>query len=948
MIQQGILDFTGSYGKKAKKKESGLSDLIVLREKKELDIALCSLDAHRIKISHVYDKLSSLSNSRTRLLPHQLEATHRVASAFRPRFILGDEVGLGKTIEAGLVMKELILRRAYKRVFVAVPAPLTVQWLQEMKNKFNEDFVILNRKNYAEISASWKDHPRIITSIDFVKNPRYGEDILKEKWDIAVFDEAHRLRRDYFKSTKAYAFAEAMANQTDALLLLSATPFRGKLEELYFFIKLVDPHLLGPYNSFVQEYVMPSRDGHVNEKAMADLRDKISRVLVRRRKVEVGGFTKRFACTIRFDLTPEERLFYDATTDYVKREYNLALQKKNRAIGFVMIVFQKLLDSSTRALLRALERRKAMLEQRMHGIGSAMGYAAGNPFLRDNSDSDSMDPDSLMEYIEELDDLEDLTGEMDSEYSPEMTLKDMRREILTLSHLIELGRSIRQDKKLIKLKDTMLKLRKQGHKKFIVFTQFRSTQDYITEELSKDFRITPFHGSLNIQEKEDAVAEFKADSEIFLSTEAGGEGRNLQFCNCLINYDLPWAPLKVEQRIGRIHRFGQEKDVYIFNFSTKDTVAERVLEVLEQKIKLFEESIGPSDSILGAVEDDGNFQRFLMQFVTGVKTKADFEAELESMMHIAETGYTKINELVTPQLVDFNLDDYYAYTKSNRKLENDEIEQIVLDYLELSSDDTYTLKINTARRKKGERAPGEYLLIENDGAPRASSFQSESALENDRLDFLAVGHPLVDRSLEYFLKNDYRKSVLILPETAELKKGYHFIALVHYRNGLSRSDLFGCSLLDDGSVEMHQELPFSPGFRTSKFQYELDRLRMSRMNEIDSDKLELAWEKARKLMIAESSQMGENLKEKLHSIFKKEEYKLEISYFKKIRNLEEKRDRQKMRYHQEPKTENRSVLTRTENELVRTRQEMEIHLERIRREGRVETELDLLQVFCVV
>ncbi len=248
---------------------------------------------------------------------------------------MADEVGLGKTIEAGLAMKELMFRRGLKRVLVVAPSPLLVQWQQEMRNKFNEDFAIVRRRNFITNGEDhWRNFNKVITSIDFIKNPVYAEEILKVKWDIVVFDEAHRLRRDYSKITRGYLFAEKISRKTECLLLLTATPFRGKLEELFYLLHLVDPNILGPYHTFVNDYVIGGK---------TDLKEKISKVLLRRRKVEVGGFTKRFAKTVQIDLSPIERQFYEETTDYVKREYNMAMGTKNRAVGFVMIVFQKLL-----------------------------------------------------------------------------------------------------------------------------------------------------------------------------------------------------------------------------------------------------------------------------------------------------------------------------------------------------------------------------------------------------------------------------------------------------------------------------------------------------------------------------------------------------------------------------------------------------------------------------
>jgi len=883
----------------------------------EYNLAFGVLDAYRIKINHIYDKLTSVSNSRTRLLPHQIEATHRIVNSIRPRFILADEVGLGKTIEAGLIMKELILRKGYERVFVAVPAPLVVQWQQEMKNKFNEEFTIVSRRNFSQVAASWQKHKKIITSIDFIKNEKYANEALQVKWDVVVFDEAHRLRRDYSKVTRSYTFAEKISQKAGVLLLLSATPFRGKLEELFYLIRLVDPHILGPYSSFIQEYTKENT---------GDLREKISKVLVRRRKVEVGGFTKRFATTIRFDLSPDERIFYDETTNYVRREYNLAMQQQNRAVGFVMIVFQKLLDSSTRALLRALERRKIMLEQRIHGPSLLM--------QPDASFETEFDPDAF-------DDCEDPDVDFDSiENRTLRSIRDTRKELMTINHLLSLGRRIKTDRKLQRLKETLLKLKKEGHKKFIIFTQFRSTQEYIAEQLDM-FQVTQFHGSLNMQQKEDAIQEFRNTTEILICTEAGGEGRNLQFGNVLINYDLPWSPLKIEQRIGRIHRFGQAKDVYIFNFSTRDTVAERVLEVLEEKIKLFEESIGASDPLLGAVEDETDFEGKFMQFVTGVKTKKEFDQELQDKLRLAESGYRKLNELVTPACVDFNLDDYYDYTRKRRSVDNNDIEELTLNYLALVNRSEFMLqRVDDPSRR------AEYNLLQN-GAARPATFRSEVALENDSIEFLANGHPLVETAIRHFLNHPGRRSIQLFPAQNGLATGYYFIYLCRFLNGLSRTELLSCLV-----PEQHPTRPVIPdeilipaGIRFEKlppgFGYNLDITG-------ETEAIEKARTVSEAALQIEVDSRAEKLKERTHSVFKKEEYKLEISYGKKLRQIDEKRDRHKLAYRMNPTSETRAVLTRTENEFMKAKQEMEEHIRKVRSESRIETRLQLLQVYRIV
>ncbi len=888
---------------------AGIGTPVEIRDTAGLVFAAGVLDSYRIRLQHAFDKLSSLSNSRTRLLPHQIEATHRVVEAVRPRFILADEVGLGKTIEAGLVMKELIFRRGYRRVFVAVPAPLIVQWQQEMRSKFNEDFFILNRKTWHD--GSWKGRERIITSIDFIKNERYAKSVCEKRWDIVVFDEAHRLRRDYSKVTHAYSFAEKMAEQCEALLLLTATPFRGKLEELFFLVRLVDPHVLGPFSSFIQEHVLdPDRDP-------GGLREKIGKILIRRRKIEVGGFTKRNARTIRFELSPDERTFYDATTEYVKREYNLALREKDNAVGFVMIVFQKLLDSSTRALLSALEKRKHMLESVLSG--------------------------PISQYIEEDEDEDDWFDDENPEDRPltgeerrRKTASEIRKEVLILKQLTHLGRSVKQDRKLQKLRETLLKLRKEGHAKFIIFTQFRTTLEYLAEQLP-EFRVVVFHGSLSLHEKEAAITKFRLEDEVLICTEAGGEGRNLQFASILFNYDLPWSPLKIEQRIGRIHRFGQKSDVFIFNFSTRDTVAERVLEVLETKIRLFEESIGPSDALLGAIQDEAEFQKGFMSWIAGRKTKREWNDDLDARLKMAKDGYSILNELLAPKLLDFNLHDYYEFTRQAREIDNDAIERITRMYLELYPEAAFALEADSdpAVRKKGVLTLVD--LIHNIRHP--ATFRSDTSLEREDLEFLAVGHPLVDRALNFFLLSPGQKTIARLAAPSETGAGVYFIFLCRTTAGRGHAELLSCFVPDhrEGDAFIPEDLLVSresllrsrplPGIALQPQSYE--------------DVYQTAFEKVEGKAKTRAAEVAAGV----HGLVEKEEIKLEVSFGKKIRSLEEKRDIQKLRVRTHTGPEHRALLAKIENQLDRARVDKARAIARIRSLDCPDVSVSLLQTY---
>ena len=866
----------------------------VYEKEEKPDSMKLSLMASELKFTHLYDKLSSLSNSRTRLLPHQIESTYIVANSLQPRFILADEVGLGKTIEAALVMKEMIFRRGYKKVLVIAPSPLLIQWQQELKNKFNEDFTVVKRKNFVQSGDNhWRNFKKVITSIDFIKNPKYSDEILKTKWDIVIFDEAHRLRRDYNKITRAYLFAEKISRKTECLLLLTATPFRGKLEELFYLIHLIDPNILGPYQTFINDYVIGNKQ---------DLKEKISKVLLRRRKVEVGGFTKRFAKTVRIELTPIERQFYDEMTDYVKREYNLAMQTSNRAIGFVMIVFQKLLDSSVPALLSALSKRKFMMENKMHFIKKSF------------PDLDEWD-------LDETEDVEDFISELGNS-APE-NLAGIRRELLSINRLIKLGKQIRQDSKSQKLVETIHKLKKEGHKKFLIFTQFRTTQDFIAEMLGQ-YKVSVFHGSMNADEKEQAIMDFKTDTEILICTEAGGEGRNLQFANVLFNYDLPWSPLKIEQRIGRIHRFGQKDNVLIFNFASKDTVAERILEVLSTKIKLFEDSIGVSDELLGTIQDELDFNSSFMHFVTGSRSREELNSEIDNRIKVAKKGFEKLNSLVTPRLLDFNLNDYFQHSVEERNYNNSHLEKLIFDIQKNSSSDVRLTPLQN-----------EIVKIESRGKTGKGTFNSELALANDSLEFLAFGHPLIEEIVQTLIDSGSgsRKKTIKIPGKSGL---IIFVYLVEYVFTLNRKEIIYIQY--DPKTETMEEM--QRGFELISVAQQA----FSGMED-NTSVLERGFIKSHQFLEEMIDARKNRLKDETSQIYQKEEYKIHLSNQKTIRQLEEKLMRQEASFKWESKPERKTSISRTRNEITKAKENFDIQLRKIKNDRNIKHNSTLFQIY---
>ena len=735
-----------SQNKISRKKENKISEEIIYikndfleLEKNENKVSLSKLKIYKkawfLIQNYFANPLSSISNSKTMLLPHQVQAALRVLEHPRPRFLIADEVGLGKTIEAGLIIKELLLKYKYEKILICVPAPLLFQWQAELKTKFNEDFKIVWGSTLKKDPNFIKKNSKILVSIDLAKEDRYKFLFSNEKYDIIVFDEAHRLRREQNKVTQAYHFAEEICHfslkPNGALLLLSATPFRGKLEELYYLIRLIDPDILGPLPIFLNNYL---------ENRSNELRKKISPVVIRRRKVDVGGFTKRFAKTVKVSLSLQERVFYDETTEYVKKEFNRAIATGSRMKIFVMILFQKLLDSSTYALLKALERRKERLEKTYFQF-SSFGKAEILHLETEYS-----------EFLEE-DELEEETPATEAIFDP----KEVRQEILTLVKLIKLGKQIETDNKLLVLIKTLKEMQKLGHKKFVIFTQFKSTLEFIDKELKKDFKVSLFHGGLSGKEKEDSIEELYADKNILICTEAGGEGRNLQIATALINYDLPWSPLKIEQRIGRIHRFGQKKDVHILNFTTKDTVAERVLEVLEKKIQLFEDALGESDTLLGILEDEVDFSKNFLFFLNEQKTKKEFEEEFRKGFELAKEYIQKVDKLISPEFLSFDMN---AFTKIiNSKDYNTIHEKKLREVIE------FIAKENKIFFKTLDK---DFVIL-GDSIEKAT-FKYEAAEKTSNTEYLAIGHTFIDKLISKLFKEV--ESNLIYTIENSKKKGY--------------------------------------------------------------------------------------------------------------------------------------------------------------------------------
>lgn len=513
-------------------------------------------------------------------LPHQLHVLNRAMETNNIRYILADEVGLGKTIEAGMIIRELKSRGLVSRILVVCPTGLVTQWASEMQEKFHEKFQVILPADYDTIRRLtdnddvYGQFDQVISPMDSIKPiekhagwseekiEKYNEEriysIINSGWDLIIIDEAHRVAGSSGEVAR-YKLGNLLAQASPYLLLLSATPHNGKTEPFLRLIRLLDADAFPNAKSIVREQVAPFLIRTEKREAI----DNNGNLLFKNRITHL--------VTISWDERNNlQRELYEMVSSYVAKTYNKALRnrKKNMCLIFLLIIMQRMVTSSTAAIRQSLERRlNVLLEQRT---------CVGN--LREE-------------------DLDELNIEDGVEDALEAISLDMELEIEELKQIISLAKQAQfqnQDAKVEPLLNEIDAILSENRtQKVIIFTEFVATQTYLQELLvNRGYTVTILNGGMSIDERNAAMQEFKTSTSIFISTDAGGEGLNLQFANIIINYDLPWNPMKIEQRCGRVDRIGQQRDVHIYNFIVGETVENRVREVLEEKLSVILKEMG--------------------------------------------------------------------------------------------------------------------------------------------------------------------------------------------------------------------------------------------------------------------------------------------------------------------------------------------------------------------
>lgn len=616
------------------------------------------LFAHELSRRHSVgdsEKLAStLLDAQVDLNPHQVEAAlFAFKSPFSKGAILADEVGLGKTIEAGLLLSQKWIE-GKRRIIIIGPANLRKQWSQEIEEKFYLPTMILEAKNYNRMVKDGVRNPfdqKVIVICSFQFAARHAEDLMITPWDLAVIDEAHRLRNVYRTDNKiGKALKSALSNAPK--VLLTATPLQNSLMELYGLVSIIDDYAFGDAKSFRAQYARIT-----GEHQFTQLQERLKPIChrtLRRQVLEYIRYTNRIPITQEFVPTEEEQILYDMVSDYLQRPALNALPSSQRTL--MTLIMRKLLASSSFAIAGALDSLARKLERQLKEDKQLKQNLEEAEDVEITADFDSFEEEAE-EWVDDEDDPELLDPE---------DIIAIEQEIDDLRSFRDLAVSISENAKGLALLEAL----KAGFdkaeeleapRKAIIFTESRRTQDYLQTLLSDngfEGKLVLFNGSNSdaqskaiyqqwVHENKNTdkvtgsrtadmraaiVDHFRNKAEIMIATEAAAEGINLQFCSIVVNYDLPWNPQRIEQRIGRCHRYGQLHDVVVINFLNKNNAADqRVYELLSEKFHLFSGVFGASDEVLGAVESGVEFEKRIVGIYQSCRTTEEIESAFERL-----------------------------------------------------------------------------------------------------------------------------------------------------------------------------------------------------------------------------------------------------------------------------------------------------------------------------
>src|SRR5216683_5763780 len=769
------------------------------------------IQAYSLGIAYEFDPYFGLSISRVDPLPHQLEAVYDyLLKAPRVRFLLADDAGAGKTIMAGLLIRELKLRGLADRLLIICPANLAFQWQRELKEKFDEKFLVLRGGDIREQFGvnQWLEQRQIITSLDLAKRTDILPGLRQVHWDLVIVDEAHRMSwTPPAKKTARYALGELLRDTTDHLLMLTATPHKGDPVNFSLFLQLIDQDAYADVRSI--------REAMDRRRAPFYLRrTKEAMVYFPERRpdgtwVAEKIFTKRIPHTVEFRIDDAEFDLYRDVTHFVKQQSAKAAAQgddpRARAVGFLMSLYQRRLASSTYSLRHSLENRIRRLEE---GLKRAHELARqAPPTLPDPEDLDEME-DTERERLEEMIEAVTLAG----------NATQVREEIEELRQLGAQAKTVENagvEAKLSRLKHVMQQEGFFDHteKRLLLFTEFKDTLDYLVKRLkSWGFRVGCIHGSMKPGSREEPGSRLHAEQQfregqiqILVATEAAGEGINLQCCNILFNYDIPWNPNRLEQRMGRIHRYGQRKDCLIFNFVATNTIEGRVLQRLLEKLQEIRNALEDDAvfNVVGEILPAAHVERVLRDYYAGRLGDADLEDRL--LRDVDEGHFRAICQNALEGLASKKLNLEMLIERRAQAQERRVVPETIARFLHEAAEFVpLTLKPvpSLAHAFDPARTPSVLRRYEKDADwklpaltdryPRCST--ERDTAETEKLEWVTPGHPL----FEAIRRHTHAQALDVL------SKGATFYSLQHEQP--ARIDFYRARVVDGLGQVTHERM----------------------------------------------------------------------------------------------------------------------------------------------
>ena len=718
--------------------------------------AFLGLEAKRYRYAALYNPTFAISISKVDPLPHQIEAVWQVLKQTRIRFLIADDPGAGKTIMAGLIAKELKLRNQVKRILIVAPGHLITQWTEEMRTRFEENFTHVTRAlvNAHPYENVWSREQQLITSIDFARQDEIRGAIANTHFNLVIVDEAHKMAAyqygDKVEKTKRYQLGECLSNCTTHLLFLTATPHRGDSENFRLFLDLLEPGFFADPTQ-IQESIKKNDNPLFIRRVKEDLKDFDGKKLFLPRHVQTKPF--------RLGAESESEMeLYNELSEYIREQYNRFSEnsQKRHNIAFALVILQRRLASSTYALSVSLQRRQQRLKELLQ---NATLHTDPAPTEQQRDEAEDLGETERWEREEQWEVL-----------SVAENREELNNEIETLKHLERNAQQIigsEREIKLQELKKALDELNVQHPKqKILIFTEYFDTLDYLAQKVKTwGFSVSVIHGKMPHEKRVEVQHTFENETQILIATEAAGEGINLQFCHLMINYDLPWNPNRLEQRMGRIHRYGQKKEVHVINLVASDTREGAVFTRLFEKLDTIRDELGTDRvyDVIGELFPKRNLAQLMLEAAASTRDYTQLLNEIEASLDPVQLNlFEDFNQdtLVSPYI---NLPQVSELQQQAR--EHGLIPEYTREFFRKTFE---TLNSRLHPRKdeffRIDRIPIQITRISQDtqfkqmyptltrrSYPKVTFDKTQASID-PTVEFISFGHPLFEAALHYVEK----------------------------------------------------------------------------------------------------------------------------------------------------------------------------------------------------